>query len=83
MLAPLPAVDLQTRLPESLLAVWLHGHSPQTQAAYRRKASTSVLYCQKPLPETTLADLQAFAYVLTGAEANRYRTLSAVIRRHS
>ena len=61
-----------------LLALWLHGRSPHTQAAYRTDALRLFAFCAEPLAAITLADLQAFADTLGGAEASRYRTLSAV-----
>src|SRR5690349_2298556 len=61
-----------------ILSLWLHGRSPHTQAAYRSDAMRLFAFCRKPLDEITLADVQAFADSLTGAEASRYRTLSAV-----
>lgn len=61
-----------------LIELWLHGRSPHTQRAYRADALRFLAWAQKPLPAVTLADLQAFAGTLGGAEASRHRTLSAV-----
>jgi len=61
-----------------LISLWLHGRSPHTQAAYRADAGRLFAFTGKPLAQLTLADLQAFADSLGGAEASRYRTLSAV-----
>ena len=64
--------------PPDLLAIWLHGRSPHTQAAYRADARRFLEICGKPLEQITLADIQCFADSLSGADASRYRTLSAV-----
>jgi integrase/recombinase XerD len=70
--AALPADD-------HLIEVWLHGRSPHTQRAYRADVGRFRVWAGKPFHAITLADLQNFARFMTeGADASRYRTLSAV-----
>lgn len=66
-------------LSRSTIGLWLHGKSAQTQHAYRRDIGRLLVFTGKPLVETTLADLQAFADSLAElAESSRVRTLAAV-----
>jgi integrase/recombinase XerD len=66
-------------LSQQTLGLWLHGKSVQTQRAYHRDLGRLLAFTGKPLVETTLADLQAFADSLAGlAESSRTRTLAAV-----
>jgi integrase/recombinase XerD len=74
----LETVDLDV-LSQQTIGLWLHGKSAQTQRAYRRDLERLLTFTDKPLVETTLADLQAFADSLTDlAESSRTRTLAAV-----
>ena len=68
----------RTSSDEQLIAVWLHGRSEHTARAYRADVERFRRATGKPLAAVTLADLQAFADSLEGAQASRYRTLSAV-----
>jgi site-specific recombinase XerD len=68
----------RTASDEQLIAVWLHGRSEHTARAYRADVERFRRMTGKPLAAVTLADLQAFADTLEGAQASRYRTLSAV-----
>ena len=63
---------------EHLIELWLHERSPHTQRAYRADVGRFCTWADKPLRTVHLADLQAFANTLDGAEATRYRMLSAV-----
>lgn len=46
---------------EKILALWLHGKSPETQASYRRVAERLMTYCNhKPIQWLKLEDLQGF-----------------------
>ena len=59
--------------------LWLYGRSPHTQRAYRADVGRFMVFAGKPLPQITLADLQAFADSLAPlSPASRARTLSAV-----
>lgn len=68
----------QASTDDRLVELWLHGRSPHTQRAYRADAGRFRAWAGKPLGAVTLADLQAFANILEGADASRYRALSAV-----
>jgi hypothetical protein len=75
---PLKTARLDALSPQTI-SLWLHGKSAQTQRAYRRDIGRLLTFTGKPLVETTLADLQAFADSLAGlAESSRTRTLAAV-----
>lgn len=64
---------------DQLIELWLHERSPHTQRAYRADIGRFRIRAGKTLRAVTLADLQGFANSLTeGADASRYRTLSAV-----
>jgi integrase/recombinase XerD len=64
---------------QQLLALWLHGKSAHTQAAYAADIARLLAAVQKPLAAVTLADLQAFEGALGDlSPASRKRTLSAV-----
>ncbi len=57
------AEDAETRL----IAQWLHGRSPHTQAAYRTAVAAFRAGCAVPLDRVTLGDLQAWADQLAGS----------------
>lgn len=64
---------------DQLIELWLHERSRHTQRAYRADVGRFRVWAEKSLHAVTLADLQNFAKSLTeGADASRYRTLSAV-----
>jgi integrase/recombinase XerD len=64
---------------DHLIELWLYERSPHTQRAYRADVGRFLAWAGKPLHAVTLADLQNFARTLTeGADASRYRTLSAI-----
>jgi integrase/recombinase XerD len=76
-------VDITPDAPEAssddhLLELWLHERSRHTQRAYRADVGRFRAWAGKPLWAVTLTDLQAFARTLEGADASRYRSLSAV-----
>lgn len=85
LLPPTPTPTPVTMLPagagdEQLVALWLHGRSPHTQAAYARDVRR-LLDRGVPIRALTLADLQAFADELLDlglAPSSRRRILSAV-----
>ena len=77
-----PAVEVYSDAPEAsdddhLIELWLHERSRHTQRAYRADVGRFRAWAGKALRAMTLADLQAFAKTLEGADASRYRTLSA------
>lgn len=62
-----------------LLRMWLHDRSANTAAAYRRDAEQFLRFSDKPLGQTVLADLQAWADTMDGvAQSTRVRRLAAV-----
>jgi integrase/recombinase XerD len=64
-----------------LLAHWLHGRSPHTQAAYRTAWRDFRAFCDTPLDRLTLGELQAWADHLAGsslAAASRTLRLTAL-----
>ena len=64
---------------DQLIELWLHERSTHTQRAYSADIERFRSRAGKPLCAITLSDLQGFANSLTeGADASRYRTLSAV-----
>jgi len=78
-----PAAQLAVLCPEAssddqLIEIWLHERSRHTQRAYRADVVRFRSWAGKALRTVTLNDLQEFARTLEGADASRYRTLSAV-----
>lgn len=72
-------IHQQAHSDQQLLALWLHGKSEHTQAAYAADIERLLAAVQKPLPAVTLGDLQAFEGTLGDlSPASRKRTLSAV-----
>jgi integrase/recombinase XerD len=66
---------------EALIALWVHGRSPHTQAAYRADVARFLALFPKPLGQVTLLDLQAFADHLAGtgmAASSQARVLSSI-----
>ena len=78
--APQPFVKAQTN--EDLIALWLHGKSPNTCDSYRRDIQYFLLSVEnKLLSHITLNDIQAFATKLAEqgyASATQRRRLNAV-----
>ncbi len=75
---PSAAVQLQSA-DQEVIRLWLHGKSPLTQRAYLRDIERFMEFTGKPLNETTLGDLQAFADSLSRlAETSQARILAAV-----
>jgi integrase/recombinase XerD len=70
---------IQASSDQHLIALWLHGRSPHTQAAYGVDAARFLAFTAKPLREVALGDLQGFADTLGElAPASRARILSGV-----
>lgn len=64
---------------DHLIDLWLYERSRHTQRAYRADVGRFRVWAGKALGAVTLSDLQGFANSLAeGADASRYRTLSAV-----
>jgi integrase/recombinase XerD len=73
------ALPRQASSDEQLIAIWLHGRSPNTQRAYRADVERFRAGAGKPLARVTLADLQEFADGLGALRpASAYRILSAI-----
>lgn len=75
------ALVARTSSDAQLLALWLHGRSPHTQAAYEANVRRFLAFAGKPLAAVTLADLQGFADNLAEqqlAPTSQARILSAV-----
>ena len=62
----------------TLVGLWLHGRSKHTIRVYRADLARFLAFVGKPVAAVTLADLQAFADSLTGADSSRGRTLASV-----
>jgi integrase/recombinase XerD len=74
-----PPAPSQASTDEQLVAIWLHGHSPHTQRAYRTDVTRFLAGAGKPLAQVTLADLQNFADSLARLQpSSRCRILSAI-----
>src|SRR5437016_2715220 len=75
---PTTLTPRQADTDQQVIELWLHGRSVHTARAYAADADTFTTFVDRPLRTVTLADLQAFADALTGSDATRIRTLSAV-----
>lgn len=63
------------------VGIWLHGRPEHTHVAYKREIEQFLEFVGKPLPQITLADLQAYEDSLLAASlqpASRNRALAAV-----
>ena len=63
---------------DELVALWLHGKSPNTMRAYREDLAAFRAFTGKSLRATYLSDLQRYADILVGAPASRARRLRAL-----
>jgi integrase/recombinase XerD len=61
-----------------LVALWLHGKSPNTVRAYSEDVAAFRRFTGKPLRATYLSDLQYYADSLVGAPATRGRRLKTL-----
>lgn len=63
-----------------LIELWIHGKTTNTAEAYRRDIDRFTAFVNKPLPQVTLADVQAFSDSLGAelADASKARMLAAV-----
>jgi hypothetical protein len=61
-----------------LVALWLHGKSPNTIRAYGDDVAAFRRFTGKPLRATYLSDLQRYADSLVGAPATRGRRLKTL-----
>lgn len=65
---------------DTLVDMWLHGHSPHTQDAYASDYADFRQIVIKPLREVTLIDLQLYADTLMGLEAATVRRKLASLK---
>ena len=65
---------------ERLIAMWLHGQSPQTQDQYRRTARRFLAFVNKPLHLVSLADIQGWQLSLDSLSSSSQRTALATIK---
>jgi len=65
---------------ERLIAMWLHGLSPQTQNQYRRTARRFLTFVNKPLHLVSLADIQGWQLSLGSLSSSSQRTALAAIK---
>lgn len=63
---------------DELVALWLHGKSPNTIRAYGEDITAFRAFTKKSLRATYLSDLQRYADSLMGAPATRLRRLKAL-----
>jgi integrase/recombinase XerD len=63
---------------DELVALWLHGKSPNTMRAYSEDLAAFRAFTGKSLRATYLSDLQRYADTLVGAPASRARRLRAL-----
>lgn len=77
---PAPAAPSQAETDAQLIALWLHGRSPETERAYRADAEAFLAFVSTTLHAVTLGDLQRFADSLDSRlePASKHRRLSAV-----
>ena len=61
-----------------LIALWLHGRSANTHAAYQHDIALFFNFVRKPIPATTLRDFQDFADSIEGAVGTKRRVIAAV-----
>ena len=72
-LVPITGRDAQ------VIDLWLHGRPLHTQRAYRADARALLAFAGKPLPQLTLADLQAYAdSIADQADSSKARRLAVV-----
>lgn len=65
---------------ERLIAMWLHGLSPQTQNQYRRTARRFLTFVNKPPTLVSLADIQGWQLSLGSLSPSSQRTALAAIK---
>ncbi|MDI9636220.1 integrase, partial [Geitlerinema splendidum] len=65
---------------EQVLAMWLHGKSPETVSAYSRVAEHLIDFIGKPLTQWTLGDLQRWQDSLSGKAPNTISTYTAIAK---
>lgn len=65
---------------ERLIAMWLHGLSPQTQNQYRRTVRRFLAFVNKPLHLVSLADIQGWQLTQSNLSPSSQRTAISVIK---
>jgi site-specific recombinase XerD len=83
VLAATPSPTAPTPIPpdateDQLIALWLHGKSPNTIRAYRRDIAAFRAFIGKPIRLAYLGDLQRYADALVGSPASCARRLVVV-----
>ena len=78
LMAVQTAIQTQASNDDQLIALWLHGKSPHSQAAYRADVGRLWVFLGKPLQAITLGELQAFCDSLEGAQNSKRRVISSV-----
>ena len=68
----------QASTDSQLIALWLHGKSEHSQAAYGSDVRRFLDFTCKPLQAVTLGDLQAFNDSLDGAQNTKRRIVSSI-----
>lgn len=76
--APIAPRQTDAQTDERVIELWLHGRSPHTQEAYRHDVDRFTRLIPQPLARVRLEDLHLFLDSLTGADASRARSISAV-----
>ena len=61
-----------------LIALWLHGRSANTHAAYQHDIALFFNFVRKPIRATTLRDFQDFAASIEGAVGTKRRVIAAI-----
>ena len=77
-IAPTPTPIPPDTTDAELVALWLHGKSPNTIRAYGDDVAAFRRFTGKPLRATYLSDLQRYADSLVGAPATRGRRLKTL-----
>lgn len=72
------AIQTQASSDDQMIALWLHGKSPHSQAAYRADVGRFLVFLGKPLQAITLGELQTFCDSLQGAQNSKRRVISSI-----
>jgi integrase/recombinase XerD len=65
---------------DELVALWLHGKSPNTVASYRRHVEGFLQHADKPLHDITLLDIQAWQLSLSAKSPASQQTALAALK---
>jgi site-specific recombinase XerD len=72
------AISSQADSDAQLIELWLHGRTPNTQAAYQHDIARFFSFVRKPIREITLRDFQDFTDSLEGSIGTKRRVIAAV-----